>query len=63
MSLPPLDERASTVLRAERDRLKDTYNKCAEALGPVISPSGARALNRIDDAVEAIEKELFDRAS
>lgn len=61
MSLPPLDKRALAVLEEERKRLQDTYQKCAELLGPNISPSGARALDRINDAVEAIEKEISTR--
>ena len=61
MSLPPLNERALIILDAERKRLGDTYQKCAEAFGPSISPSGARALDRINDAMEAIEREIATR--
>jgi hypothetical protein len=62
MTLPPLDERSVGVLRAEKKRLEEAYKKCAEILGPIVSPSGARALDRINDAVDAIEKELQTRS-
>ncbi|WP_277983889.1 hypothetical protein [Sphingomonas faeni] len=61
MTLPPLDERDLTILDEERKRLGDTYKKCARAFGPNISPSGARALDRINDAMEAIEQEISTR--
>lgn len=61
MSLPPLNERDLTILDEERKRLGDTYRKCAGVFGPNISPSGARALDRINDAMEAIEREISTR--
>lgn len=63
MSLPPLTERDLGVLVEERERLQDVYRKCAEVLGPYITPSGARALDRINDAVEAITKEIESRTA
>ena len=61
MSLPPLDKRSLTILKVERRRLETTYTKCAGVLGPHISPSGAKALDRISDAMTAIDKEIATR--
>jgi hypothetical protein len=62
MSMPPLDERSLAILIEERERLEGAYKKCAEAFGPHISPSGARALDRINDAMDAISKEIATRS-
>lgn len=63
MSLPPLDKRSITILTVEQGRLQETYDKCAAVLGPSISPSGARALDRINDALAAIAHELETRGT
>ncbi|MFC5357098.1 hypothetical protein [Azospirillum himalayense] len=63
MSLPPPDQRATTVLQKEVDNLKDTYKNCAEILGPNITPAGARALDRINDAILALSTELESRGA
>lgn len=63
MALPRLDERSLDVLKEERKKLQETYDKCAKIFGPNISPSGARALDRINDAMEAIEKEIATRGT
>jgi hypothetical protein len=62
MGLPPLDDRSIAVLQEELGRLEDTYENCAKIFGPNISPSGARALDRINDAREAIQKEISTRS-
>lgn len=59
--LPPLDQRSLDVLVEEAKRLAEAYKSCAGVLGTPISPNGARALDRINDAMEAIRKEIQDR--
>lgn len=63
MSLPPLDERSLENLKAELGKLHDTYKECAKMLSPSISPHGARALDRINDAMDAIQKEIETRGT
>ncbi len=62
MALPPLDERALTVLKQERKRLEATYKNCAEIFGPNRSATAIEALERINDAMEAISKEIAARS-
>ncbi len=63
MNLPPLNERDAAILE-EKKRLEDVYKKCAEIFGsPNISPEGARALDRINEAIQAIGVELKNRSN
>ena len=56
--LPTLDQRALDVLRQERKNLQHTYEECAKMFGPIICPNGALALEHINEAIEAISKEI-----
>ena len=58
MPLPPLSERETNILREQRRKLEHSYDECAKIFGAPISPNAARALDRIHDAMEAIDKEL-----
>jgi hypothetical protein len=62
MGLLPLSERDLGVLKEERDRLQDTYERCSEIFGPGAGPNAAKALDGINDAIEAIDAEIADRA-
>lgn len=61
MALLPLDERALAVLKEERKRLEATYKNCAEIFGPNRSATATEALEGINDAIEAISKEIGAR--
>lgn len=61
MALLPLDERDTAILEQELKNLKDTYRKCSEILAPRMTPESIRALDRINDAMEAIREELMKR--
>jgi hypothetical protein len=61
MALPPLEQRSIDILQEELKKLQSTYTTCAEILSPIISPEGARALDRINDAMKAIQKEIKNR--
>lgn len=63
MTLPPLSERATAVLEEELRRLGETYKSCAEVFAPNITPNAAKALDRVNDAMIAIQAELRDRAT
>ena len=61
MSLPPLSDRETNILQEQRKKLEHTYDECAKIFGAPISPNAARALDRINDAMEAIDKEIIER--
>ena len=63
MPLPPLDERAIQCLQKELEHLQTTYKECAEIFSPNISPNGVKALDRINDAMNAISNEIRERGS
>lgn len=63
MALPPLSERSTAVLQEKLERLRQTYNTCAEIFSPNITPNAAKALDRINDAIGAIGAELQSRAA
>lgn len=63
MSLASLDERDLVVLKRERDNLQETYQCCAKVFGSGASPNAAEALDRINDAISAIDAEIADRSA
>ena len=61
MPLPPLSERETIILQEQRRKLEHTYEECAKIFGAPISANAARALDRINDAMEAIDREISAR--
>jgi len=61
MPLPPLSDRETIILQEQRKKLEHTYDECAKIFGALISPNAVRALDRINDAMDAIDKELSAR--
>jgi hypothetical protein len=47
MGLLPLSERDLGVLREERNRLQNTYERCSEIFGSGAGANAAKALGRI----------------
>lgn len=63
MSLPSLEDRELGVLKEELGRLEKVYKNCFEVLSKDLTDHGIRALDRINDAIEAVNAELQDRSS
>ncbi|HDT2076668.1 TPA: hypothetical protein RCG84_002865 [Enterobacter roggenkampii] len=56
MTLLPIDERALPILQEERKRLQSTYDECSKII------PGSPALDKITEAIDAIDAEISKRS-
>lgn len=61
MALAPVNQRSSSNLMKELQNLVDCKKKCAEIFGEPLNKNGETALERIQDAIDAIKSELSSR--
>ena len=63
MPLPPLDQRSRDNLTNELEKLKNTYDACADIFGSARSVNAKKALDAISTAQLAIHDELQSRTT
>lgn len=59
--MKPLDKRPTSVLAHEIDKLKAASQECRKVFGSNPTAEAKAALQRLDDAIKAIEDEVVDR--
>jgi hypothetical protein len=62
MALRDKSQRSTDNLTEEVNRLRGVHDKCSEIFGPSPSDNATGALNKINEAIEGITREIESRS-